>query len=173
FDYPTSATEVLFLQDIIRKLAPGARCGVVMPEGVLFKTNEDAFTKTKKKLLEECDLWCIVSLPGGLFTAAGAGVKTNLLFFTKGKPTTKIWYYDLSDVKVGKKTPFTREKLKEFFELLPIRGDSERSWTVDTATRRREAKAEADKLRATTAKPKAEIERLTAELEKLKIAKAK
>ncbi len=86
FDYVTSATEVLFLQSIIRTLTPGGRCGIVMPEGVLFRTNEDAFTKTKKKLLEECDLWCIVSLPGGVFTAAGAGVKTNLLFFTRASP---------------------------------------------------------------------------------------
>src|SRR5205823_13402253 len=140
FDYPTSATEVLFLQDIIRKLAPGARCGVVMPEGVLFKTNEDAFTKTKKKLLEECDLWCIVSLPGGVFTAAGAGVKTNLLFFTRGKPTDKIWYYDLSERKVGKKTPLTLDDFREFFELLPRRADSEKSWTVDFTARRRQAR---------------------------------
>jgi len=47
----------------------------------------------------------VVSLPGGVFTTAGAGVKTNLLFFTKGKETKKIWYYDLSHIKVGKKTP--------------------------------------------------------------------
>lgn len=44
---------------------------------------------------------------GGVFSTAGAGVKTNLLFFTKGKKTTRIWYYDLSPVKVGKKTPLT------------------------------------------------------------------
>jgi len=50
---------------------------------------------------KQCD--CIVSLPGGVFSSAGAGVKTNLVFFTKGKPTEKIWYYDLSDIKVGKK----------------------------------------------------------------------
>ena len=45
-----------------------------------------------------------VSLPAGVFSSAGAGVKTNLLFFTKGGPTERVWYYDLSDVKVGKKT---------------------------------------------------------------------
>ena len=49
----------------------------------------------------------LVSLPGGVFTTAGAGVKTNLLFFTKGKKTEQIWYYDLSHVKVGKKSPMT------------------------------------------------------------------
>jgi len=58
-------------------------------------------------LVDECDLWTIVSLPGGVFSTAGAGVKTNLLFFTKGKKTERIWYYDLSYVKVGKKTPLT------------------------------------------------------------------
>lgn len=46
-------------------------------------------------------------MPGGVFSTAGAGVKTNLLFFTKGKKTEKIWYYDLSHVKIGKKTPMT------------------------------------------------------------------
>ena len=57
-------------------------------------------------------------------------MKTNLLFFTKGRPTEKIWYYDLSDIKVGKKTPFTVDRFEEFFRLLPTRGDSDRSWTV-------------------------------------------
>lgn len=70
-------------------------------------TNESAFVETKRKLVDECDLWTIVSLPGGVFTTAGAGVKTNLLFFTKGRTTEKIWYYDLAHVKVGKKSPMT------------------------------------------------------------------
>ena len=131
FPYKTGATQVLFLQHVIDSLKPNSgRCGIVLDEGVLFRTNETAFVQTKRKLLDDCDLWCIVSLPGGVFTAAGAGVKTNLLFFTKGKPTEKIWYYDLSDIKVGKRTPFLLEKFEEFFKLLPTRGDSERSWTV-------------------------------------------
>ena len=57
-------------------------------------------------------------------------MKTNLLFFTKGQPTEKVWYYDLSDIKVGKKKPFTVDKFEDFFRLLPTRGDSDRSWTV-------------------------------------------
>jgi type I restriction enzyme M protein len=85
----------------------GGRCAVVLDEGFLFRTNESAFVETKRKLLDECDLWCIVSLPGGVFSTAGAGVKTNLLFFTKGRKTERIRYYDLSHVKVGKKTPMT------------------------------------------------------------------
>ena len=113
YSFETSSTQVLFLQHILSELkAPmdgkaGGRCAVVLDEGLLFRTNESAFVETKRKLLDECDLWCIVSLPGGVFSTAGAGVKTNLLFFTKGRKTERIWYYDLSFVKVGKKSPMT------------------------------------------------------------------
>ncbi len=130
FAYKTGATQVLFLQHVIDSLKPSGRCGIVLDEGVLFRTNETAFLQTKRKLLDECDLWCVLSLPPGVFTAAGAGVKTNLLFFTRGRSTEKVWYYDLADVKVGKKTPLTLAHFEEFFRLLPQRGDSERSWTV-------------------------------------------
>ena len=78
---------------------------------------------------------------------AGAGVKTNLLFFTKGQKTERIWYYDLSDVKVGKKTPMTLDKFEEFFDLLPTFADSERSWTIDLTARRAEARQQADPLK--------------------------
>jgi len=113
YSFETSSTQVLFLQHILKELKPaldgkpGGRCGVVLDEGLLFRTNESAFVETKRKLLDECELWCIVSLPGGVFSTAGAGVKTNLLFFTKGKKTERIWYYDLSHVKTGKKSPMT------------------------------------------------------------------
>jgi type I restriction enzyme M protein len=107
FAYETSATQVLFVQDILSEMAPKGTCAIVLDEGLLFRTNESAFVETKRKLVDECSLWCILSLPGGVFSTAGAGVKTNLLFFTKGKKTKTIWYYDLSQVKVGKKTPLT------------------------------------------------------------------
>ncbi len=107
FAFETSSTQVLFVEDILSELAPEGTCAIVLDEGLLFRTNESAFVETKRKLVDECDLWAIVSLPGGVFSTAGAGVKTNLLFFTKGRKTEKIWYYDLSSVKVGKKTPLT------------------------------------------------------------------
>jgi type I restriction enzyme M protein len=143
FDYKTGATQALFLQHVIRNLRDGGRCGIVLDEGLLFRTNEEAFVKTKRKLLDDCDLWCVVSLPGGVFTAAGAGVKTNLLFFTKGQPTRKIWYYDLTDVKVRKKTPLTLSHFADFLRLLPTRADSELSWSVDMDDRKRIAAEEA------------------------------
>lgn len=107
FAFETSATQVLFVQDILAELAPGGTCAIVLDEGLLFRTNESAFVETKRKLVDECELWAILSLPGGVFSTAGAGVKTNLLFFTKGRKTERIWYYDLSQIKVGKKTPLT------------------------------------------------------------------
>lgn len=133
FAYKTSSTQVLFLQEVIDTLKPKGRAGMVVDEGLLFRTNENAFVQTKRKLLDECDLWCIVSLPGGVFTQAGSSVKTNLLFFNKGKATEKIWYYDLSDVKVTKTKPLTLTHLDEFFHLMPERSDSEHSWSVPAA----------------------------------------
>jgi len=130
FAYKTGSTQVLFLQHVIDSLKPGGRCGIVIDEGVLFRTNENAFVQTKRKLLNECNLWCIVSLPPKVFLNAGAASKTNLLFFTKGKPTEKIWYYDLSNLNITKKQPLTITHFEEFFKLLPERGVSKHSWSV-------------------------------------------
>ncbi len=130
YAYKTSSTQTLFLQEAIDSLKPNGRAGVVVDEGLLFRTNEKAFVQTKRKLLDECDLQRVVSLPPGVFTQAGAGVKTNLLFFTKGKRTESVWYYDLSDVKVTKRKPLARGHFDEYFRLLPKREESERSWTV-------------------------------------------
>lgn len=74
-------------------------------------------------------------------------MKTNLVFFTRGPKTERIWYYDLSQVKVGKKTPLTLRHFDRFFELLDRRGtaeaETEHSWTIDFAARRRQAADEA------------------------------
>jgi len=102
----------------------------VMDEGVLFRTNETAFVQTKRKLVNECNLWCILSLPPKVFLNAGAASKTNLLFFTKGEPTKQIWYYDLSDLNITKKQSLTLEHFEEFFKLLPEKPTSERSWLI-------------------------------------------
>ncbi len=138
FVYKTGNTQILFIQHIIDHLKDGGTCTMVIDEGVLFRTNETAFVQTKRKLLEECNLWCLISLPQNVFVNAGAGVKTNLLFFTKGKPTEKIWYYDMSDIKVLKKSPFTIDKFDDFFERLISKKEedkiSEKSWFVDIET---------------------------------------
>lgn len=170
FSYKTGATQILFLQHVIDSLKPGGKCAIVLDEGALFRTNETAFVQTKRKLLDDCELYCIVSLPGGVFTTAGAGVKTNLLFFTKGQRTEKIWYYDLSDIKVGKKSPFTLDKFSDFFKLLPTRADSEQSWTVTRA----EIEAKTFDLKAVNPNVKAEQDtRTPAELLDIIEAKGK
>jgi type I restriction enzyme M protein len=133
FSFKTRATQILFLQHVIDRLKPGGRCGMVVDEGVLFRSNDGAFVGTKRKLLDSCEVSAIVSLPAGAFVNAGAGVKTNLLFFTKGKPTESIWYYDLADIKVGKRHPLTLANFEDFFQLLPQKSDSERSWTFKRA----------------------------------------
>jgi type I restriction enzyme M protein len=171
FDYKTSSTQVLFLQHVIRNLRSGGRCGIVLDEGLLFRTNEDAFVKTKRKLLDDCEVWCIVSLPAGVFTAAGAGVKTNLFFFTKGKPTRKIWYFDLTDVKVRKKTPLFLKHFDEFFRLLPGRADSEWSWMVDMEERKRQAAAEARPFKEVETSKNQEAEQWKERVQDLKRAK--
>jgi len=173
FDYKTSSTQVLFLQHVIRSLKDGGRCGIVIDEGLLFRTNQDAFVKTKRKLLDDCDLWCIMSLPAGDFTQAGAGVKTNLLFFTKGGPTRKIWYYDLTDIKVRKRTPLTLEHFEDFFRLLPERTDSPLSWTVDMDERKKTAATEARPFKEQATKKNQQAAQWRERLKELKKVKPK
>jgi len=161
---------VLFLQHVIRNLREGGKCGIVLDEGLLFRTNEDAFMKTKRKLLDDCKVSCILSLPAGVFTAAGAGVKTNLIFFTKGGPTRKIWYYDMSNVKVRKKLPLTLKHFDEFFHLLPDRTEGENSWTIDIEERRRKSTEEARPFKEEASSKLRDAEALKLSLKELKQA---
>ena len=94
FPVKATATELLFLQHIMKKLKTrdGARCGMVVPEGTLFRGG--AFATVKQDLLEQFNLHTIVSLPPGTF-APYSDVKTALLFFERPGPTKEIWYYEL------------------------------------------------------------------------------
>jgi len=141
FAYKTGKAQILFLQHIIGSLKEEGVCGMVIDEGVLFHTKTAAYRQTKRKLLNECNLFCIISLPNGVFVNAGAGVKTDLLFFTKGKPTEKIWYYDMTlgddfrPRKVNKGNPLEFKHFADFLERLNLPDDhpdkiSERSWFV-------------------------------------------
>ena len=95
-------------------------------------------------------------------------MKTNLVFFDKGKQTERIWYYDLSDIKVGKKTPLTLKHFDEFFQLLPNREESERSWTIDFATRLQTALAEAQPFREKAAEFRVQATKLEDDLAELR-----
>lgn len=101
FPYPSSATSILFVQHIMHRLRRDGRVGMVIDEGVLFKSSERAYVDTKKELLEEFNLFAIISLPAGVFAnvvSSGTGPKTDLLFFDRLGPTRQIWYYDVSAV---------------------------------------------------------------------------
>lgn len=87
----TRETADLFLQLIIEVLADKGRAAVVLPDGTLF--GEGVKTKIKKLLTEECNLHTIVRLPNGVFNPY-TGIKTNILFFTKGQPTKEVWFYE-------------------------------------------------------------------------------
>lgn len=89
--YKTKETADLFLVLIMHLLRDGGRAAIVLPDGTLF--GEGVKTRIKEKLLTECDLHTIVRLPNGVFNPY-TGIKTNLLFFTKGKPTSEVWYYE-------------------------------------------------------------------------------
>ena len=128
FLYKTSNTQVLFIQHVLDKLKYGGECALVIDEWVLFRTNEEAFVKTKEKLLNDTNLHTIVSLPAGVFSSAGAGVKTNLLFFKKWDQTENIFYFDMSDIKVNKSNPLTYEKFQDFLFLAKNRNIAEILW---------------------------------------------
>jgi type I restriction enzyme M protein len=90
-EFRTRETADLFLVLMMKILKPGGRAGLVLPDGTLF--GEGVKTRIKEELLRECNLHTIVRLPNGVFNPY-AGIRTNLLFFTKGRPTTAVWYYE-------------------------------------------------------------------------------
>lgn len=128
FPIRSSETAYMFMQHFMRMLKAGGRAGIVIKN--TFLSNGDA-KLLRKKLLEECNLHTILDLPSGVFT--GAGVKTVVLFFTKGEPTQKIWYYQL-DKHFTKTQPLTEEDLADFLKLQQTKADSENSWSIDVST---------------------------------------
>lgn len=116
FTYPTSNKQLAFLQHIYRALKPGARAAVVLPDNVLFEGNVGR--QIRVDLMDKCNLHTILRLPTGIFYAQG--VKTNVLFFTRGERdkgnTKEVWVYDLrvNMAQFGKRTQLTREHFEEF-----------------------------------------------------------
>lgn len=118
FTFPTSNKQLNFLQHIYRSLKKDgkARAAVVLPDNVLFEDNDGQ--KIRRDLMDKCNLHTILRLPTGIFYAAG--VKTNVLFFTRGKSETgntkNIWFYDMrtNAPAYGKRTPFTEEAFADF-----------------------------------------------------------
>ncbi len=129
FPIKTGETASLFLQHFIKILKAGGKAGVVIKNTFLSNT-DNATVAIRKTLLENCNLHTVLDLPGGTFT--GAGVKTVVLFFEKGKPTQKVWFYSLNlDRNLGKTNPLNENDLAEFVELQKTFAESENSWTIN------------------------------------------
>ena len=148
FPIKTGETASLFLQHFIKILKAGGKAGVVIKNTFLSNT-DNATVAIRKTLLENCNLHTVLDLPGGTFT--GAGVKTVVLFFEKGRPTQKVWFYQLNlDRNLGKNNPLNENDLAEFIELFEQRRnaaegpETENSWNVDVRPLSLSKGAEAD-----------------------------
>ncbi len=131
FPIKTGETAFLFLQHFIKILKAGGRAGIVIKNTFLSNT-DNASVSLRKQLLETCNLHTVLDLPGGTFT--GAGVKTVVLFFEKGAPTRKVWFYQLNlERNLGKTNPLNENDLADFVKLQKSKADSENSWTVNMA----------------------------------------
>ncbi len=129
FPIRTGETAFLFLQHFIKILKAGGRGGVVIKNTFLSNT-DNASVSLRKLLLESCNLHTVLDCPSGTFQ--GAGVKTVVLFFEKGAPTRKVWFYQLDPGRsMGKTNPLNDADLAEFITLQKTFANSPKSWSVD------------------------------------------
>ena len=132
FPIKTSETAFLFLQHFIKTLRPGGRAAIVIKNTFLSNT-DNASASIRKLLLESCNLHTVLDMPGGTFQ--GAGVKTVVLFFEKGAPTRKVWFYQLNPGRnMGKTNPLNDVDLVDFIARQKTFADSEQCWSVDAAS---------------------------------------
>lgn len=132
FPIRTGETAFLFLQHFIKMLKAGGRAAVVI-KNTFLSNSDNASVSLRKLLLESCDLHTVLDCPGGTFQ--GAGVKTVVLFFEKGAPTRKVWFYQLDPGRnLGKTTALNDADLAEFVELQRTKADSSKSWSLDASS---------------------------------------
>ena len=128
FDIKTGETAFLFMQHFIKSLKAGGRAGIVIKNTFLSNT-DNASVALRKYLLETCNLHTVLDMPQGTFQ--GAGVKTVVLFFTKGETTKNIWYYQMDPGRnMGKTNPLNDADLKEFIQLEKTKPETEKSWNL-------------------------------------------
>ncbi|MCA6071204.1 MAG: type I restriction-modification system subunit M [Endomicrobium sp.] len=119
FDIRTGETAFLFLQHFMKILKACGKAGIVIKNTFLSNT-DNASISLRKELIQSCNLHTVLDLPSGVFT--GAGVKTVVLFFEKGVPTEKVWYYQLKlNRNLGKTNPLNEKDLEEFVKLQKIK----------------------------------------------------
>ncbi len=129
FPIKTGETAFLFLQHFIKSLRAGGTAAIVI-KNTFLSNSDNASVALRKELLENCNLHTVLDMPGGTFQ--GAGVKTVVLFFEKGEPTKRIWYYQLDPGRnMGKTNPLNDGDLLEFVELQASFATSPKSWSVE------------------------------------------
>jgi type I restriction enzyme M protein len=129
FPIKSGETAYLFLQHFIKILKAQGRAGVVI-KNTMLSNIDNASVSLRRHLLETCNLHTILDLPSGAFQ--GTGSRTVVLFFDKGAPTKKIWYYQLNVGRsMGKTNPLNDADLADFVKLQKTKKDSHNSWTVD------------------------------------------
>jgi type I restriction enzyme M protein len=131
FDIKTGETAFLFLQHFIKSLKAGGRAAIVI-KNTFLSNSDNASVSLRKLLLESCTLYTILDMPGGTFL--GAGVKTVVLFFSKGEPTQNTWYYQLDPGRnMGKGNPLNDADMGNFVELQKTKPETEKSWSIKIA----------------------------------------
>lgn len=132
FPIKTGETAYLFMQHFIKSLKAGGRAGIVIKNTFLSNV-DNASVNLRKMLLESCNLHTILDCPAKTFL--GAGVKTVVLFFEKGRPTETIWYYQLDPGRsLGKTNPLNVTDVTEFIDLQRSFTKSSKSWSVDVSS---------------------------------------
>ena len=131
FPIKTGETAFLFLQHFIKSLRAGGHAAIVI-KNTFLSNSDQASVALRKELMGSCNLYTILDMPAGTFQ--GAGVKTVVLFFEKGEPTRKIWYYRLDPGRnMGKTNPLNDADMAEFVPLQASFADSANSWSIDVA----------------------------------------
>lgn len=142
--FRTRETADLFLVLMTHLLKPGGRGAIVLPDGTLF--GEGVKTRIKENLLDECNVHTIVRLPNGVFNPY-TGIKTNILFFTKGEPTKEIWFYEhpypAGYKSYSKTKPIRIEEFAAEKAWWNERVENEYAWKVDFQQRKADAEARA------------------------------
>lgn len=129
FPIKTGETAFLFLQHFIKFMKAGGR-GAVVIKNTFLSNSDNASKALRQELLESSNLHTVLDCPSGTFL--GAGVKTVVLFFNKGEPTKKVWYYQLDPGRnMGKTNSLNDDDLKKFVEFQASFADSDKSWSVD------------------------------------------
>ncbi len=133
-DKQTAETAWLFVQLVIRQLKDGGRCGMVVPNGILFGDGVGA--RIKRQLLTECNLHTVVRLPDGVFEPYTA-IPSNLLFFDKTGRTKEVWFYEIAPPegrkKYSKTKPMRFEEFADCQSWWGTRTENDRAWRVPTA----------------------------------------